>query len=128
MKKENIEKLIEAIKQDSELLSIFWDRINYHSFFWDLDGIWLIIYPFWWIEDDCIITDELVQIQIIDWITASTSLQMKWYMEKVEKFLNSKIKSFDWFNTFRINSTWDEIMLKNNKERFVFTKRFLFFY
>lgn len=128
MKKENIEKLIEAIKQDSELLSIFWDRINYHSFFWDLDRIWLIIYPFWWIEDDCIITDELVQIQIIDWKTASKALQMKWYMDKVEIFLNSKLKSFDWFNTFRINSTWDEVMLKNNKERFVFTKRFLFFY
>lgn len=128
MQKIHIEKLIEAIKQDTELSAIFWDRVSYHSFYWDLEDIWLIIYPFGWIEDDSIITDELVQIQIIDWKTASTPLKMKWYMEKIESFLNSRIKDFEIFHTFRINSTWDEVLLKNNKERFVFTKRFLFFY
>lgn len=128
MKQEQIEKIIESIKSDAELLSLFWENVSYHSFYSDLDWLGLLVFPFWNADDECKINEELVQIQIIDKKGWSTNLQMKWYMDKVESFLNSKMKNLSWFETFRINFTWDEVLLKNNKERWIMTKRFLFYY
>jgi len=128
MNKQQIESIINSIKSDSELSTLFNDRVSYHSFYEDLEGVGLLIYPFWTADDSCKINEELVQVQILDKKEWSTALQMKSYMEKVENFLNSKMKNLSWFETLRINFTWDEALLKNNKERFVMTKRFLFYY
>jgi hypothetical protein len=53
---------------------------------------------------------------------------MKWYMDEVDSFMNSRLKNFEWFQTLFVGDNWDEKLLKNNKERFVFTKRYTIIY
>lgn len=127
MKKEQIEKLIEAIKSDPNLSQIFGDRVAYSWFFVDLDEIWLVITPLYETKDSCY-SIEMVQIQIIDGKDNHTRLQIKWFMDEIENFLNSKLKNFAWFETLAVWDVGDEAMLENNKKRYVFTKRFNFMY
>lgn len=127
MKKEQIEQLINAIKNDTELSNIFWDRVAYWWFWTDLDEIWLVITPIFETEDACY-SIEMVQFQIIDGKTPNTRLKLKWYMDKIEDFLNSQLKDFEWFKTLAVKDTWEETVLQDNKSRYIFTKRFNFMY
>jgi len=127
MRKEQIEQLINAIKYESNLNAIFWDRVAYWWFWTDLDDIWLVITPIFETEDACY-SIEMVQFQIIDGKTPNTRLKLKWYMDKVEDFLNSQLKDFEWFKTLAVKDTWEETVLQDNKSRYVFTKRFNFMY
>lgn len=128
MKKDDLENLINSIKSDTTLSGIFWENVAYHSFYSDLDSMWLLIYPFWWFTDDLIINQEIVQFQIIDNIDWSTTMEMKSYIESLTNFLEWYINNLSWFETCRIVGNFDEVLLKNNKERWVMTKRFTFYY
>ncbi len=126
MIKSQIESLIQSFKDDSEMSWIFWERISYESFFTDLEDIWLLIQPLSNKPLACR-SKELIQIQIIDKKDASTTLDMKWYMDKVDNFLNGKLKNFSWLDVIEVHDNWDERLLKNNKERWVFTKRYILY-
>lgn len=127
MKSEKIKLLIKALKENNDINIIFGENIAYSSFFKDLEQKGLLIQPIFTKKVDCY-TNSLVQIQIIDWKDSSTRMQIKEDMEVVEKFLVSKLKDFSWFETLIVRASWDEVILKNNKDRIVFTKRFEFYY
>lgn len=127
MKSEKIKLLIKAFKENNDINTIFWENIAYSSFFKDLEQKGLLIQPIFTKKVDCY-TNSLVQIQIIDWKDSSTRMQIKEDMEVVEKFLVSKLKDFSWFETLIVRASWDEVILKNNKDRIIFTKRFDFYY
>lgn len=127
MKSEKIKLLIKALKENNDINIIFGENIAYSSFFRDLEQKGLLIQPIFTKKIDCY-TNSLVQIQIIDWKDSSTRMQIKEDMEVVEKFLVSKLKDFSWFETLIVRASWDEVILKNNKDRIVFTKRFDFYY
>ena len=127
MKSEKIKLLIKALKENNDINIIFGENIAYSSFFKDLEQKGLLIQPIFTKKVDCY-TNSLVQIQIIDWKDSSTRMQIKEDMEVVEKFLVSKLKVFSWFETLTVRAFWDEVILKNNKDRIVFTKRFDFYY
>lgn len=127
MKSEKIKLLIKALKENNDINIIFGENIAYSSFFRDLEQKGLLIQPIFTKKVDCY-TNSLVQIQIIDWKDSSTRMQIKEDMEVVEKFLVSKLKVFSWFETLTVRASWDEVILKNNKDRIVFTKRFDFYY
>ena len=127
MKREKIKLLIKALKENNDINIIFGENIAYSSFFRDLEQKGLLIQPIFTKKIDCY-TNSLVQIQIIDWKDSSTRMQIKEDMEVVEKFLVSKLKDFSWFETLIVRASWDEVILKNNKDRIVFTKRFDFYY
>ncbi len=128
MKSEKIEALIRAFKKNSDITLIFWENIAYSSFFKDLDNIWLILEPIYEKKKDCY-KNSLLQVKIIDSKIWNTRMQLKKYMEMVEDFLTSKLKNFGWeFETLAVVPTWDEVILKNEKSRLVFVKRFNFYY
>ena len=127
MKSEKIKLLIKALKENNDINIMFGENIAYSSFFRDLEQKGLLIQPIFTKKIDCY-TNSLVQIQIIDWKDSSTRMQIKEDMEVVEKFLVSKLKDFSWFETLIVRASWDEVILKNNKDRIVFTKRFDFYY
>ena len=127
MKSEKIKLLIKALKENNDINILFGANIAYSSFFRDLEQKGLLIQPIFTKKIDCY-TNSLVQIQIIDWKDSSTRMQIKEDMEVVEKFLVSKLKDFSWFETLIVRASWDEVILKNNKDRIVFTKRFDFYY
>ena len=127
MKSEKIKLLIKALKENNDINIIFGENIAYSSFFKDLEQKGLLIQPIFTKKVDCY-TNTLIQIQIIDWKDSSTRMQIKEDMEVVEKFLVSKLKVFSWFETLTVRASWDEVILKNNKDRIVFTKRFEFYY
>ncbi len=126
MTREQIENLIQSFKDDAEMSSIFWERVSYESFFTDLEDIWLLIQPLSNKPLACR-SKELLQVQIVDKKDASTALDMKWYMDKVDNFINGKLKAFAWLKVVEAHDTWDEKLLKNNKERWVFTKRYILY-
>lgn len=127
MKSEKIKLLIKALKENNDINIIFGENIAYSSFFKDLEQKGLLIQPIFTKKVDCY-TNSLVQIQIIDWKDSSTRMQIKEDMEVVENFLVSKLKVFSWFETLTVRASWDEVILKNNKDRIVFNKRFDFYY
>lgn len=127
MKKEQIEQLIRACKYEPELRDIFWERVAYWWFFTDLNEIWLVIQPIQETKENCY-NSEIVQFQIIDWAENHTRLEIKWFMDIISMFLESKLKNFSWFETLAVWDLWDEIILQNNKNRYVFSKRFNFYF
>ncbi|ATU04907.1 hypothetical protein BKN14_00415 [Candidatus Gracilibacteria bacterium HOT-871] len=127
MKSEKIKLLIKALKENNDINIIFGENIAYSSFFRDLEQKGLLIQPIFTKKIDCY-TNSLVQIQIIDGKDSSTRMQIKEDMEVVEKFLVSKLKDFSGFETLIVRASGDEVILKNNKDRIVFTKRFDFYY
>ena len=127
MKSEKIKLLIKALKENNDINIIFGENIAYSSFFKDLEQKVLLIQPIFTKKVYCY-KNSLVQIQIIDWKDSSTRMQIKEDMEVVENFLVSKLKVFSWFETLTVRASWDEVILKNNKDRIVFNKRFDFYY
>ena len=127
MKTEKIKKIINALKQDSDIFSLFWDRIAYSAFFCDLEEKGLLIQPLFNKKKDCY-TETIVQFQIIDGKIPTSRIKLREEMEILENFLNSRLKNFAWFETIAVESEWDEVILQNNKNRLVFVKRFNFYF
>jgi hypothetical protein len=76
MIKTEIESLVEAFKNDSNMNNLFGNRIAYESFYSDQDGLGMLIQILGQKKSDCRIK-ELIQIQIIDEKDSSTSIEMK---------------------------------------------------
>ena len=127
MTKSEIENLIIWLKANSNLFALYWNRVAFNSFELDQDELWLLVQPMNTFPYKCL-KDELVQFQIIDKKSKSTSLQMQNYLDITKQNIIWALKTFNWFETVLIWDTWDQKLLKNNKERFVYTFRLTFIY
>ena len=125
MKKEQIEQLISYIQTDTDLRSIFSDRVFFYIAPTTQTDLHLIINQ---ISNDewQATTESIIDIKVVQGNDSIAPLTVKEYIDMIRDKFNKNGLSLWTYNTYQITVMWDESITKNVNDRYEGTVRFIF--
>lgn len=127
MKKEQIEQIIDFLKNNTAISNIFWEHIYFNIPVITPKEAFLCFEVVSNREYDCFYKDLLL-FSIASKEAGTTALEVKWFLDTLEETLWTFNMIFGTFETFRSNIWESERIYLSDKTRWIAEKNFTFSY